>query len=222
MIKIAPSLLAADFSCLGNEIQRIEKASADMLHLDVMDGHFVPNISFGPAVIEALRPHTALYFDVHLMLTDPLLYISHFADAGADGISFHIESNSPTEKAIDEIHSHGLLAGIVLKPATSPEEIFPYLHKLDMVTLMTVEPGFGGQAFLTDMMCKAPAILQECRRIGKEIELQVDGGINSKTVQIAAQNGISNFVAGTSVFRAADAAGAILELRSNAQEAYRV
>ena len=163
-MKVAPSLLSCDFSKMGEEIVRIDKAGADLIHLDVMDGHFVPNLTIGPAVIKALRPLTKLPFDVHLMISDPLSYIDAFADAGADYITFHAEADSDIDETIAKIRSRAIKPGIVLKPGTPAEAAFPYLDKVDMVLVMTVEPGFGGQSFMADMMSKAEKLRAEIDR----------------------------------------------------------
>jgi ribulose-phosphate 3-epimerase len=216
MIKISPSVLASDFSRLGDEAERMEKCGADWLHLDVMDGHFVPNISFGAPVIASIRGRVKLPFDVHLMISEPLRYIDDFAKAGADIITFHIESDSGADETVEKIHSLGIKAGISIKPATPASAVFPYLGKADMILVMTVEPGFGGQSFMYETMDKVSEIRREADRLGIDIDIQVDGGINDKTVVTAAQAGANVFVAGSAVFRAENAADAIMTLRKNA------
>ena len=185
-MKIAPSLLSCDFSKMGEEIERMDLAGADWMHLDVMDGHFVPNITFGAPVIKAVRKFSNRPFDVHLMISDPLKYIDDFADAGADIITFHVECDSDIDDTIAKIKSRGIKPGLVLKPNTPAWTVFPYLEKLDLVLVMTVEPGFGGQSFMPEMMPKVKEIKRECQRRGlNNILIEADRGIGRDTIEQA-------------------------------------
>jgi len=217
MIKISPSILASDFSVLGEEIRKIDLGGADMIHIDVMDGHFVPNITLGAPIVKAVRRYTDRIFDVHLMISDPLKYAKDFADAGADMIVFHAESDCDIGETVDYIKSLGKKIGVALKPATAPEIIYPVLDKLDMVLVMTVEPGFGGQSFMEDQMEKVAAVRSEITKRGLSTDIQVDGGITDKTVTTAAKAGANVFVAGSFVFKAENTAEAINTLRQKAE-----
>ena len=213
MIKISPSILASDFSRLGQEVSAMEAAGADMIHIDVMDGHFVPNISFGMPVIKSLRPVTNLIFDVHLMISDPLRYLGDFAKAGADMIVFHLESDSDVKATIDEIHRLGKKAGISIKPGTPAEALLPYMKDIEMALVMTVEPGFGGQKFMPDMMEKLRILRAYCQENGLDVDLQVDGGIDLNTAPIAVENGANVLVAGSALFGKPDYTAAVAALR---------
>jgi ribulose-phosphate 3-epimerase len=214
MIKIAPSLLSSDFSQLGNEITLLEQANADYLHLDVMDGSFVPNITFGNEVIKSLRKVTKLPFDAHLMINNPQNHISAFADAGCDIITIHAESCFHLDRTLTLIKSYHKKAGISLVPST-PENIVQYLlDKLDLILIMTVNPGFGGQQFLTSQLQKINNIYQLIKNSGKNIELQVDGGINLDTAPLVVKAGANVLVAGSFVFSNKNYAHNIANLRT--------
>ena len=208
---VAPSMLASDFAHLADELKKITEGGADWVHLDVMDGHFVPNISFGAPVIAAMRHHSTLPFDVHLMLTHPLRYIDDFAAAGANIITFHIECADDPDEVIAAIVAKGIKPAISLKPNTPAETVFPYLDKLYMVLLMTVEPGFGGQSFQCEPLNKARQIKEK----NPSILIQADGGIHSGTVSECALAGVDVCVAGTGVFKAKDVPAAIRQLQQS-------
>ena len=215
MIKISPSILSCDYSKMGEEFKRMEECGADWLHIDVMDGHFVPNITLGAPIIKCMRKCSSLVFDVHLMISDPKKYIPDFVKAGADIITFHIESDSPTEETIDLIRSLGCKAALSVKPKTPVEVVFPFLEKLSMVLVMTVEPGFGGQSFMADMLDKVKVLRAECKKRGLDTDIQVDGGINEQNAGLAVLSGANVLVAGSAVFGSKDANATIASLKNH-------
>lgn len=208
MAKIAPSILSADFANLERDIHDLERNGADWVHVDIMDGIFVPNISIGIPVVQALRPVTDLPLDVHLIIDRPIRYVEQFVKAGADWLTIHVESDQPQNilEALDKIHALGCKAGIVLKPKTPAEAAIPYLEKCDMVLIMTVEPGFGGQKFMQDMMPKMKKIREMLDEVNPSCLVEVDGGVDATTHTLCKENGADVLVAGSAYFKAADRA----------------
>ncbi|MGG1661571.1 ribulose-phosphate 3-epimerase [Brevibacillus sp. NRS-1366] len=214
MVKIAPSILSADFARLGDEIRDVEKGGADWIHVDVMDGHFVPNITIGPLIVDAIRPVTKLPLDVHLMIEEPDRYIPQFVGSGADWITVHQEACRHLHRTLYLIKEQGVKAGVVLNPATPLVTIEPILPDLDMVLLMTVNPGFGGQKFIHNVVPK----IKELRRMLNErdlghVEIEIDGGVNAETARLCTEAGATVLVAGNAVFNQADRAQAIAAIR---------
>lgn len=216
MIQIAPSILSADFSRLGDQVQLVEDAGAEVLHIDVMDGHFVPNLTFGPALVKSLRSHSKMRFDVHLMVEEPEQFIEDFAKAGADHITFHLETSRHTHRVIQQIKELGMTAGIALNPATPLDGVKYILQDLDMVLLMTVNPGFGGQKFIPNVLPKIQVLQRHLEQTQSACLIQVDGGINLETAAVVAKAGAHILVAGAAVFAQADPKQAVKELRKAA------
>lgn len=213
MIKIAPSILAADFAKLGQEVKEVEAAGAELIHIDVMDGHFVPNISFGAIALEAIRPLSTLPMDVHLMIENPDQYIEQFAKAGADYITVHVEACRHLHRTIQLIRSFGVKPGVVLNPHTPVETIQHILEDVDMVLFMTVNPGFGGQKFIESVVPKVEALSNIIKERGLNIEIEIDGGINAETIVPCAKAGATIFVAGSAIYSKEDRAQALQEIK---------
>ena len=219
-IRVAPSILAADFARLGEEIALVEGAGADLLHLDVMDAHFVPNLTFGPLVIEAVNRLSELFLDTHLMITDPDRYLDDYVKAGADRINFHLEPFTEAEREarafriIERLEGAGVQPAIAVNPETPVETVFPYLERLDAVLIMTVDPGFGGQSLIPECVEKIPPLVEAIARAGREVEIGVDGGVTPDNAGEVAGRGAGMLVAGSAVFRASDPAEAIRRIRA--------
>ncbi len=212
-VRIAPSILSADFSRLAEEIRSVEAAGADLLHVDVMDGHFVPNLTFGPLIVEAVRKMTALPLDVHLMISEPLRYAADYAHAGATSLTMHAELGLARPDAIAALRATGVCVGIALNPATPLEPLLPVLDALDLVLVMSVVPGFGGQGFMEEAVPKIATLAAERARRGLSLEVSVDGGINAETGRRCLDAGADTLVAGSYIFKQADRAAAIASLR---------
>ena len=206
MAIISPSMLSADYVNLQRDIEMTERAGAKWLHVDIMDGHFVPNISFGYSMVKALRPITNMVLDVHLMIDTPIRYVDEFCKAGADYLTIHVESDTPEniDATLDKIIANGVKPGIVVKPKTPAEAVLPYLHKCDLVLVMTVEPGFGGQKFMADMMPKLKKLKEMIDTHKPGCHLEVDGGVDTVTAQICKENGANVLVAGSAFYKAED------------------
>lgn len=216
-IIIAPSILSADLWQLGREVENVRRAGADWIHVDVMDGHFVPNLSFGPATVASLKGRAQLPLDVHLMVERPSRFIEAFAKAGADLLTVHIEAADDVKEVLLAINKLGVRVGLSVKPDTDPQRIVPFLPLLDLVLVMTVQPGFGGQGFLPNSPAQISAVRSLINQSGRPIYLEVDGGINAQTTQLAAQAGANVFVAGNAIFAAENPAQALAEIRQAAQ-----
>lgn len=217
MVKIAPSILSANFAVLGEQVRVVEQAGAELLHIDVMDGHFVPNITIGPLVVKALRPLSGLIFDVHLMIQNPDLYITQFADAGADIITVHAETTPHLHRTLQIIKQAGKKVGLAYNPATPADGLEYVLPMLDLVLIMTVNPGFGGQKFITEMLSKIKKVKNLLQERKPDVMLQVDGGVNNSTVANVVQAGADVLVAGSAIFEAGNPAAAVEELRAIAK-----
>lgn len=221
MIKIAPSILAADFSKLAEEVKEVEAAGAELIHIDVMDGHFVPNITMGAIVVEALRPVTKLPLDVHLMIENPNMYIEQFAKAGADYITVHVEACPHLHRTLQLIKSYGVKSGVVLNPHTPVETILHVLDEIDLVLFMTVNPGFGGQKFIHSVVPKVKQLADIIRERGLPIEIEIDGGINEETIIPCAEAGATIFVAGSAIYNAPNRAEALRRIKAAGEGALR-